>query len=327
VTIQTDTAFDRRTFIKGGLGATVLAGGAITELLRATGALANPSLVSQLDRIANSSQGQALRSALGQYFVNDASAIITMADEALSHGGSNLDTFQISLIKAIPIALKYPDVLAAVLSGTPLTGTQKHELVQTKADLYHNAAIQKWRSEAAQLLDQPSVIAQDLQNIQSAGSNFPLPSLSSSFLGFDLTALADSVAVVNGGAGVFGQVTGLFGSDLVSFIQGNKPEVAMTIIPIPTVLSYVLPAGKPDSLFDALEDAFLGMVVAVGGFCILLLTLPADFAVAAAVLIIGAIVFLGGLLLVQHMFDESQFADCDHDGDPTDPSDTPGNEC
>lgn len=135
--------------------------------------------------------------------------------------------------------------------------------------------------------------------------------------------------VLRGGrAGKYQGGHNLLASGPLTRTLSQHHKLAMTIIPTATVQGFVLPNGKPDSFLDDLGGALLetfGVFTLFAAAVFGAVFLPAGFVAASIILIMAGTIAL--LLVIQHNFDNSNFLDCDHDGDPADPNDQVGFEC
>lgn len=276
----------------------------------------------QLTALFSTSDGTTVKR-LTAHFLTDP-ALSTLASSTLQSIGSSLTSFQANMLKAILRMTSAPDVLSAIISGTPLTSAQKFALVSIKADLHNNPAIQKLISTGAQLKSSSQLPAYVNSAVQNNLSPVPFPTT----LGDPtLDLVIGDFAAVRLSPAFSNLATALApimqSPAFISFLQAQPPEVLVNVIPIGIRLALLLPNDRDPGLTDA-QRGLLELFIAVGGAILAIVSLPEELLTLGILGLIYALEFAGALLGFDDLF---KGIDCDFDGDPNDPNDVPGIEC
>jgi hypothetical protein len=283
----------------------------------------NPGLAEQIAGAYLSPAGQEVRVQLAGLAENP--ALPTAASALLqSYGpaGSNeLTAFQVNLLDALIAATANPVIVAAGLTGKPLSPAQQLQRQQLQIQLGNNPAVQAITNAGSRLMTSPQLPADITAVAASTSTSYatltpPRTAGQGGSAAFDTTLRA--LAGMRTGAGFAG-----FAAQLTPVLRAPG---------LPAVLAQQAPlsvaAFLPPSSFAALQSSPL-RTASLLGFLVGALEVLAGVAeiVVGAVLfpfdpIDGALEIAGGVYdVVTGVTDFAGNLDCDKDGDPGDPND------
>lgn len=300
----------------------ILVGAGISIL--PVGAQKPTSLRSQMETVAKSSAASAVRTQLTK-LVSDPS-LGKWATELTTQGGTNLTSFQRELLKAVGIESTYGDVLTKRLNGTQLSGHDNERLLDLQDRLSNNPAIQRLLLAGAQLKKSPS-LAPDISNVVNT-LNGPKPTPTSTGDTPRDAVLADLSSVFNGSSFAAlssSAVPVLSNSGAPALISTLPPEVVATFLPPAQTIALLLPNDLDPPLTDIIKSS-LEVISGIAGTIAVIALAPEELAGAALVGVVAGII-AGVSAATVGVIDLGTALDCDHDGDPWDPADAPGNEC
>jgi hypothetical protein len=337
--------FSRRVFLKAGTVAT--AGGFLTLMPQGAFAQTNVDpLLTQLKALYTHPDTPALFKLLST--IASDPAYPAMATDILTNYGTSLTNFQTSLLQAFQTMTGDPGMISTVLSGQILTKQQGLSFKHIRSTLRDNPAIHMILEHANKLREPhnkqilQSYVAAGLPlTVNFAGPNTTLGDPTLDAVVTDAYLLASSPAF----QGLQTPVTSLLQrSDFISFLQKQPPEVIATYIPANILLSFLLPGDQDPPLPQNIWDQ-LYLIVPLSGVLNALLATITFFSLSSAFLTpAGVVLAIAGtieldiaLLILSGLWMGYKWAvavndiymamDCDHDGDPSDPSDVAGSEC
>jgi len=272
-------------------------------------------------------------------------AFAVLAANTLQANATNLTGFQTSLLAATAILTRDPGSLGALVAGAHLTPAQRRSLASISRDLDRNPAIQVVKRTAATTLCGSNGAALLRQYVTAdigstpllGGPNTTLGNVALDAVVSDGYNLLTSNAFTNSNTAVSSL---LVSSDLITFFQRLPPVVAANILPSSDLVGLMLPKDHDPVLPPAVVSTlgaifhltwfgvslvtFLGEAEIFFLAAVSVLTLPFELEIVLA-LWVSSILF--GLKLSSLIKAIYKVIHCDYDGDPSDPNDSPGNEC
>jgi len=278
------------------------------------------------------------RRLVGQMLVDP--AFPALAKSILQTYASSLTGFQASMLSAIGVLTGDPAALNALVSGTKLTRAQRSSLESIGDAASRNPAMRTVIRTAAGLTSEKNAVLLRQYVVGSFNGSLSLGGPFSTLGNPMLDALAKDVyAIANSSA--FATTTAALAPIVndpcfIDLVRRWPPEITATFIPPSVVLALVLPVDHdpvlPSSVQAELEFLF-ALAILVLGLELFVLAAAEMFAAAAGEALFFATLALfseaiqSGIEAAHTVNDWYKTIDCDHDGDPSDPADVPGNEC
>jgi len=293
------------------------------------------SLAAQIAAAGQTPAGVQVRTQLG----------IVMSDPALpaaaaallqsdGPGGLNdLTLFQQDLLKALIIETSDPTLISAELTGSPLTPSQRLEARQLQSELLKNPAIDTLIKAGKQLRDSSSQLSSAIGTVTAGTgviySTLTPPPTAGRGGSLALDAVISDVAALRMSSAFSGlalQMEPLFQDPAFpQLLEDQLPLSVASFLPVQDMISLLISHDRDPQLTDIAKAAMeiLGGLAGIGA-AILLLPEEITTAIFAGTLLA---IFAAESAVVIGIIDLGQALDCDHDGDPFDPADVPGQEC
>jgi hypothetical protein len=295
-------------------------------------------LTDQLRAVYATPAALASRRLAGQMLVDP--AFPALAKKILQTYASSLTGFQASILGAIGILTRDPGALNALVTGTKLSRAQRGSLESIGDALARNPAVRTVVRTAERLRDEKNTallqqyVLQDITGGLNLGGPFAtLGDASLDAFVKDVYALVNSTAFVSTAAAVTPIIRD---PGFITFVRKSSPEIIATVIPGSVVMALMLPNDHDPPLVDYVTILLPALItLLLFGFALteFLAAAIALFAVAEAALDVAVALGLFWRAIdlgfeaahfVEHLY---KTIDCDHDGDPSDPNDSSGNEC
>ena len=283
----------------------------------------------------NSSAGQQTRAKLVALLSDPAlpkAAHALLASDGPT-GTKTLTSSRIQLIKALITVTKDPKLLAAKLEGKSLTPKQHLDEVKLRGQLEANPAVQALSNAGRHLRNSPA-LSSDLSAGAAAaqtsystltppptagqGGNASLDAVLADFSALRASPDFDSYASQLHPA--------LSNPDLRKLIQRQSPLTLAAFLSPADLQALQLHGTYTTSLVSDLGTAVWDIIGPIAVFAVGLYFLPAEVP-----LVLALATFLGAIYtgeqVAQGVITIANDLDCDHDGDPFDPADAPGQEC
>lgn len=290
-----------------------------------------PDLKAKMKAIAASANGHTVETEVGTML---SSSTVVAYVQQLLQPGSNLTTYQTDLLQAIAASEPYVSLYPSVLSGTPLTSTQKQQLAIFMKTFNKNPAVQLILSQGTSLKHNSTALQADINTVVATDTG-PYTVLSSTgdstFDAFNQTVngmLSPSMQALAG------DVNGvLTDPNAEAYVASLPPEAVASFIPASQLIGLQLPATgttltsgcPPDTPVTRTELAEIMFVVGtflVTSAVLAFIAEPAAIA-AAGWLLVGTInsgvAFDQGILDMQHAMQGGDGGD--NDTDPWGPYD------
>jgi hypothetical protein len=275
--------------------------------------------------IAGSQAAQGVEAAIGSALSSP--ALASYAEELLAQGGSNLTAFQTDLLKVVIDSQPYASLFPTLATGGSLTSSQQQQLAGLRQTLHSNPAIQLLISQGAQLKGTPALNSDIAATAASDTGPYPSPTPTGDTA---LDAAMADLSNVYQGSPAFGQLAASVNGVLTDagagqFISTLQPITVASFIPPSQLIQLMLPGDQDPSITDVVK-AGLEIVGSIAGIIAVIALAPEEVAGLALVgVIAGLVAAFSGLII--GIIDLGTALDCDHDGDPFDPSDVVGVEC
>lgn len=292
------------------------------------------SLSAQVIGAYKSSSGMQVRSQLASVFSDPA---LPAAAKALLQsdgptGRNDLTGFQKDILKALISETSASSTLAAEISGKRLTWMQWLESLRLREQLRSNPAISTL-ARAGWQLGRSSQLSADIAtaatNNSVSYSAFTPPATANQGGSAALDKVLGDLATLRTGS-AFSSYASLLTPILQdsNFSELLKRQPALDIaafVPASTLITLLIPNDHDPAITDVVKASLeiLGGVAAIGAAILLA---PEELTVAVGVGV-GLAIFAGFSAYAVGVIDLSTALDCDHDGDPFDSADTPGQEC
>jgi hypothetical protein len=314
-------AATRRDFLARGSLATL--GGAIT--IGGGWHLASAATFEdQLDAVLVSSNANQVRQLMANLATDP--ALAALAQTILQNNGTSLTSFQQNLIQGLLTTVPYSAALYALISGTPLTQSQRVALNQLKGKLLANPAVQKLISAGAQLKGGNNADQLQLYVNQAIAGDTVALRTPTTLGNAQLDAVVADIFAVQASTAFRGFISAIVpllqSPNFLPFLQTQDPLLVASFIPGNVLIAFLLPGDK-DPFTPAVVNAVLNVIGTILLTIVLFATLPATVSATIVTLAI-----IGSAAIIASAFIGLYTAlDCDFDGDPLDPADVPGNEC
>lgn len=295
-------------------------------------------LTDQLRAVYATPAALASRRLVGQLLVDP--AVPALAKSILQTYAGSLTGFQASMLGAIGILTRDPAALNALVTGTKLTRAQRASLESIGDTVSRNPAMRTVIRTAAGLSSEKNAgllrqyVVGSFNGSLSLGGPFATlgnPMLDA--IAKDVYAIANSSAFATTAAALAPIVND---PGFIDLARRWPPEITATFIPPSVVLALVLPVDH-DPVLPISVQAELALLFAVAvlvfGLELFLVAAAEMFAAEAGEALFFASVQLfsdaiqSGIDAAHAVNDWYKTIDCDHDGDPSDPSDVAGGEC
>lgn len=295
---------------------------------------AGQSLSGQLVTAYHSSSGVQLRSQLAAIFSDPAlpAAAKAVLQSDGPTGKNDLTDFQIDILKALITETAASSTLAAKINGTRLSWKQQLEALRLQQQLRDNPAIRTLAKAGRQLARSsqlPADIATVATNNSVSYSAFTPPTTVSQGGSTGLDTILSDIAAMRT-ASAFTSYAALLApvlqdSHFPQLLKGQQPLDIAAFLPASTLIALLIPNDHDPAITDVVKSSLeiLGGLAAVGAAILLA---PEELA-GAALVGTGLAIFAGISAVAVGVIDLATALDCDHDGDPFDPADAPGQEC
>jgi hypothetical protein len=252
-------------------------------------------------------------------------------------GSNSLTAFQSDLLNALITATKDPALLSAMLSGTAADGNAWLKRLRLRSQLLGNPAVRVLDRTGSQLkhaAELPADISAGAAGSQTTYTTLtPPPTANQGGSAALDTVIGDFAGLrtssdFNDYAGQLGPV--LANPSFQNLVKDQPPLTVASFLPTTEAMALRTPADPyrifTASLLDDIRITTLEILVPIALFVIGLIYLPVEIPAALAIAtLVGAI--YTGTQVAQGVIDLANDLDCDHDGDPFDPADAPGQEC
>ena len=302
--------------------------------LASTPASGSQSLSSQIAAAYRSPSGVQLRGQLASIFSDPAlpAAAKALIQSDGPSGKNDLTDFQTDLLKALVTETGDPSLVAARLTGKALTFNQWADSVREQIELLRNPAVSTLARAGWQLHNSPQLpadIAAVASNDSVTYSAFTPPATANqggsaaldSVIG-DIAALRTSQAFTDYASKL---TPVLQDSRFSSLLKGQSPLDIASFLPVSDMIALLIPNDHDPAILDVVKASLeiLGGLAALGAVLLSSPIVIAGVTITATGLAITAAVSA----IAVGVLDLATSLDCDHDGDPWDPADVPGQEC
>jgi hypothetical protein len=247
-------------------------------------------------------------------------------------GRNDLTSFQKDILEALIVETSDPGVISAELTGKPLSLRQQFRAQQIRSQLILNPSVQTLQ-RAGFGLKFSVQLGSDASAVNSSNSTAyaaftPAPTANHGGSAALDTALGDIAASRTSAAfnGLAAQLDPVFqGPGITPFLRGQSPLVLANFLPVGNLIALLNPQDHDPEITDVIKSSLeiLGGLAAMGAAVLLL---PEELT-AGIVVGTGLAIFAGWSAVAVGVIDLGTALDCDHDGDPFDPDDVPGDEC
>jgi hypothetical protein len=305
---------------------------------RASDHVAEDRLTDRLRAVYATPAALASRRLVGQLLIDP--AVPALAKSILQTYAGSLTGFQASMLGAIGILTRDPAALNALVTGTNLTRAQRASLESIGDAASRNPAIRTVMRTAAGLSSEKNagllrqyVVGGFNRSLSLGGPFATLGNPMLDAIAKDVYAIANSSAFASTTAALAPIVND---PGFIDVVRRWPPEITAAYIPPSVLLALMLPVDHDPVLPSSVQaelELLIVLAVLLIGLEIFIIAAAEMFAVTA-----GEALFWASAALfadaIQSGIDAANAVnawyktiDCDHDGDPSDTNDSPGNEC
>jgi hypothetical protein len=249
-------------------------------------------------------------------------------------GANDLTAFQAGMLNALIIGTSNPALLIAKISGRPLSWAERLQEKLLQQQLSHDGAVRTLIQSGSQL-KRSSALAGDISaaaagTVTTYSTLYPPTSVGQGGSA-DLDSVIDDFASMRTSAAFTDFASQLgppLGDPQIQGLVTSQPALRVAaFLPVAELVGLHISHGAFTlSALNGIKSAIMDIILPIAGLVISILTLPEEITVlVAAGLVLGVI---GTIYSVVNGVDTiANDLDCDHDGDPFDPADMPGQEC
>ena len=291
-------------------------------------------LSSEVATAYQSAGGVQLRSQLASLFSDP--ALQAAAKAVLKSDGptgrNDLTSFQADLLKALITETTAPSILSAKLTGKRLSWKEQLEALRLQHQLSDNPAIKTLARAGWQLgrsSQLPADIATVVTNNSASYSALTPPATANQGGSAALDTVVSDVAALRTGSAFTSyasQLTPILqDSHFPRLLEDQSPLNTAAFLPASSLIALLIPQDHDPAITDIVKSS-LEILIGIAATGAAILLAPEELA-GAALVGVGLAVFAGLGTTVVGIIDLGTALDCDHDGDPFDTADVPGQEC